>query len=41
MMHIKNIKIRDKERILTKLDVLDNKDIIELELIEDGKGIYK
>lgn len=36
-----NIKVKDKERILEKLELLDNKDIIKLELIADGDGICK
>lgn len=36
-----NVKIKDKKRILKKLDVLDNKDIIKLEFISDGDDICK
>ena len=36
-----NVKMKDKERVLEKLEVLENKDIIKLELIADGDDICK
>lgn len=36
-----NVKLKDKQRVLKKLEVLENKDIIKLEFIADGDDICK